>query len=263
MLLSRTNGGGIRSLLPNKGDVEAFVQDVQFALGRADERHPNARQFAGYKADEVPMLSYIGKGVVAIFTVELILLMVTGLLIWQKSWLISVYNSQSAAMAFVAFHGLLGIIMLMGIMFHTFEHGFHPAFYPVEMKAFLPKEDTPSFHGDPDDYETEPTRFVPMWGNVLESDTFANYDHFGNFPSHLEGLQFAQQIVEEDYGNVEESRVLGTKVPEAMYYYRFFHQGEMVNQIIVGGTDFDSAYQTAVEKAEQRLEEGKNKVRPE
>jgi len=154
MLLSRTDGGGIRSLLPNKGDVEAFVQDVQFALGRADERHPNARQFAGYKADEVPLLSYIGKGVVAIFTVELLLLMITGLLIWQKSWLIGIYNTQSAAMAFVAFHGLLGIIMLMGIMFHTFEHGFHPAFFPVEMKAFLPKDDTPNYHGDPDDHET-------------------------------------------------------------------------------------------------------------
>lgn len=154
MLLSRTNGGNIREILPVKADVEAFVQDVQFALGRADERHPNARQFAGYKADEVPLLSYIGKGVVAIFTVELLLLMITGLLIWQKGWLISIYNTQSAAMAFVAFHGLLGVIMLMGIMFHTFEHGFHPAFYPVEMKAFLPKDQTPNFHGDPDDHES-------------------------------------------------------------------------------------------------------------
>jgi cytochrome b subunit of formate dehydrogenase len=154
MLLSRTNGGGITALLPTMDDVEAFVQDIQFALGRADERHPSARQFAGYKADEVPMLSYIGKGVVAIFTVELLLLMITGLLIWQKTWLIDIYNSQSAAMAFVVFHGLLGIIMLMGVMFHTFEHGFHPAFYPVEMKAFLPKDQTPNFPGDPDEYET-------------------------------------------------------------------------------------------------------------
>jgi hypothetical protein len=80
--------------------------------------------------------------------------MFSGLLIWRKTWLIDVYNSQSAVMAFVVFHGLLGIIMLMGIMFHTFEHGFHPAFYPVEMKAFLPKEETPNFHGDPDEHET-------------------------------------------------------------------------------------------------------------
>ncbi|WP_058366299.1 cytochrome b/b6 domain-containing protein [Haloparvum sedimenti] len=155
MLLSSSDGAPIGDLLPDfSNDPQAFIQDVQFALGRADERHPAARQFAGYKADEIPLLSYVGKGVIAIFTVELLLLMVSGLLIWQKSWLISTYNSQSAAMAFIAFHGLLGIIMLMGIMFHTFEHAMHPAFYPVEMKAFLSKEETPNFHGDPDDYES-------------------------------------------------------------------------------------------------------------
>jgi hypothetical protein len=69
-------------------------------------------------------------------------------------------------MAFVAFHGLLGIIMLMGVMFHTFEHACHPAFYPVEMKAFLPKDQTPNFHGDPDEYETtgiERLRLKPSW----------------------------------------------------------------------------------------------------
>jgi len=167
MLLSPRNGGDVSEILPDpKEDLQAFIQDVKFALGRVDERHPNARQFGGYKAEEVPLLSYIGKGVIAIFTVELLLLMVSGLLIWRKTWLIGVYNSQSAVMAFVAFHGLLGIIMLMGIMFHIFEHGFHPAFYPIEMKAFLPKEQTPNFHGDPDDHETtgiEKLRRKPSW----------------------------------------------------------------------------------------------------
>lgn len=167
MVLSPTNGGSISQMLPDPAeDSKAFVQDIKFALGTVDERHPNAKQFAGYKAEETPLLSYIGKGVVAIFTVELLLLMVSGLLIWQKTWLMGVYNSQSVVMAFVAFHGLLGIIMLMGIMFHTFEHGFHPAFFPVEMKAFLPKEDTPNFHGDPDDHETtgiEKLRRKPSW----------------------------------------------------------------------------------------------------
>jgi len=161
---SRSNFGEV---LPDlRKDMAAFIQDIKFALGRVDERHPHARQFAGYKADEVPLLSYVGKGVVAIFTVELILLMISGLLIWRKTWLIDFYNSQSVVMAFVAFHGLLGIIMLMGVMFHTFEHGFHPAFYPVEMKAFLPKDQTPNFHGDPDEYETtgiEQLRLKPSW----------------------------------------------------------------------------------------------------
>lgn len=154
MLLSSTNGADVSELLPDlKDDPAAFIQDVKFALGRADERHPSARQFAGYKAEEMPLLSYVGKGVIAIFTVELLLLMISGLLIWQKTWLIQAYSSPSVAIAFVTFHGILGIIMLMGIMFHTFEHGFHPAFYPVEMKAFLPKGMTPEFHGDPDDYD--------------------------------------------------------------------------------------------------------------
>lgn len=167
MLLRASSRSNLREVLPKpKADLMAFVQDVKFALGYADERHPHARQFAGYKADEVPLLSYVGKGVIAIFTVELVLLMVSGLLIWQKTWLMEFYNSQSVAMGFVAFHGLLGVIMLMGVMFHTFEHACHPAFYPVEMKAFLPKKDTPNFHGDPDEYETtgiERLRLKPTW----------------------------------------------------------------------------------------------------
>ncbi len=167
MLIRSSSRSNFGEILPDlQDDTAAFVQDVKFALGRADERHPAARQFAGYKADEVPLLSYVGKGVVAIFTIELILLMLSGLLIWRKTWLIDVYNSQSVVMAFVAFHGLLGIIMLMGVMFHTFEHGFHPAFYPVEMKAFLPKEQTPNFHGDPEEYETtgiERLQLRPSW----------------------------------------------------------------------------------------------------
>ncbi|MFU8869484.1 cytochrome b/b6 domain-containing protein [Natronococcus sp.] len=167
MLLRTSSRSNLGEVLPDlKADMMAFVQDVKFALGYADERHPHAKQFAGYKADEVPLLSYVGKGVIAIFTVELILLMISGLLIWQKSWLMEFYNSQSVVMGFVAFHGLLGVIMLMGVMFHTFEHVCHPAFYPVEMKAFLPKKDTPNFHGDPDEYETtgiERLRLKPTW----------------------------------------------------------------------------------------------------
>jgi cytochrome b subunit of formate dehydrogenase len=161
---SRSNFADVLPTIPD--DITAFVQDVKFALGWADERHSAARQFAGYKAEETPLVSYVGKGVIWIFTVELILLMITGLLVWRKPALIDYFNSQSTAMAFVAFHGLLGVIMLMGVMFHIFEHGFHPAFYPVEMKAFLPKDRTPNFHGDPDDYDTtgiERLRLKPSW----------------------------------------------------------------------------------------------------
>ncbi|WP_129112838.1 cytochrome b/b6 domain-containing protein [Halegenticoccus tardaugens] len=166
MLLRSSSRGNVSAVLPDpKEDTAAFVQDVKFALGRADERHPNARQFAGYTADEVPLLSYVGKGVIAIFTVELLLLMISGLLIWRKSMLIDLYNSQSVVMAFVAFHGLLGVIMMMGVMFHTFEHGFHPAFYPVELKAFIPKDLVPHGHEEPDAETTgiERLRLRPTW----------------------------------------------------------------------------------------------------
>jgi cytochrome b subunit of formate dehydrogenase len=148
-----TPGGrrGIRAAMPSKQDVDAMIQDVKFALGRADERHPHARQFAGYTADEIPLLSYVGKGVVWIFSIELILLTVSGILIWNKVGLVEIMATRTAALAFVTFHGLLGVIMLMGVMFHVFEHGFHPAFFPVELKAFVPRDVTPEAHADESD----------------------------------------------------------------------------------------------------------------
>jgi cytochrome b subunit of formate dehydrogenase/uncharacterized membrane protein len=148
MVISDTGRSNFREILPGPEDLQAFIQDIQFVLGNADERHPSARQFAGGTADEVPLLSYIGKGVVAIFTVELFLLTVSGLLIWSKTGLMDLFATKTAAMAFVVFHGLLGVIMLMGIMFHIFEHGVHPAFYPVEPKAFIPRDLIPESHGD-------------------------------------------------------------------------------------------------------------------
>ncbi|ADJ16367.1 cytochrome b/b6 domain-containing protein [Halalkalicoccus jeotgali] len=169
MVLRAGGSVSLTEVLPTPGDIAAFVQDLKFAAGLAEERHPNARQFAGYSADEIPLLSYVGKGVIAIFTVELLLLMISGLLIWQKTMLIDFYNTQSVVIAFVAFHGSLGVIMVMGIMFHTFEHGFHPAFYPVEMKAFLPKSDTPEYHGEAEAGSAtgiERLRLKPSWGWV-------------------------------------------------------------------------------------------------
>jgi cytochrome b subunit of formate dehydrogenase len=169
-VISPTGRRNFREILPTGDDVSAFVQDVQFVLGRADERHPNARQFAGYEADEVPLLSYVGKGVVFIFSVELALLTVSGLLIWSKAGVMELFATRTAAMAFVVFHGLLGVIMLMGVMFHIFEHGMHPAFYPVETKAFIPKRLVPEYHADGGE-DTEGTgierlTLSPSWRRV-------------------------------------------------------------------------------------------------
>lgn len=154
MVISPTGRGNFRDILPERADVDAFVQDIQFVLGNADERHPHARQFAGDSADEVPLLSYIGKGVVAIFSVELFLLVVSGLLIWSKTGVMDFFASKPTAVAFVVFHGLLGVIMLMGVMFHVFEHGFHPAFFPVETKAFIPRDRIPEAHTEQNDTES-------------------------------------------------------------------------------------------------------------
>lgn len=148
MVTTDTGRGNFREILPGRADVDAMVQDVKFLLGRADERHPNARQFAGGTADDIPLLTYIGKGVVFIFAIELALLSISGVLIWSKSGIIELMATRTAAMAFVTFHGLLGVIMLMGVMFHIFEHGFHPAFYPVEVKAFIPRSMIPEYHAD-------------------------------------------------------------------------------------------------------------------
>jgi len=167
---SSTGRSNFWAAKPTKGDFDAFIQDIRFVLGRADERHPNARQFAGYKSDEVPLLSYVGKGVVAIFTIELLLLTVSGLLIWSKTGVASLFQTKAAAMAFVTFHGLLGVIMLMGVMFHIFEHGMHPAFYPVETKAFIPRSMIPEQHADggeePDTTGIERLSLSPSWRTV-------------------------------------------------------------------------------------------------
>ncbi|KPN31040.1 hypothetical protein SY89_01782 [Halolamina pelagica] len=151
MVTTDTGRSNFSEVLPTPDDAKAFVQDIQFVLGNAEERHPNARQFAGGTADEIPLLSYVGKGVIFIFAVELALLTLSGLLIWSKTGLMQYFATQTAAIAFVVFHGLLGVVMLMGIMFHIFEHGFHPAFFPVETKAFIPRSMIPEHHDDDDE----------------------------------------------------------------------------------------------------------------
>jgi len=167
-VISPTGRSNFKEIVPGKDDIDAFIQDIQFMLGRVDERHPNARQFGGYKADEVPLLSYIGKGVVFIFSIELTLLTISGLLIWSDTALTGLFQTRGAAMAFVTFHGLLGVIMLMGVMFHIFEHGMHPAFYPLETKAWIPRKLVPEYHGDGDPETTgiERLSLAPSWGKV-------------------------------------------------------------------------------------------------
>jgi len=111
-------------------------------------------------------------------------------------------------------------------------------------------------------FETEPTRFLPYYADIVDSDAYQSYDHWDEFPSHLEGLRWIQQeMVPEYYGNVEDALAISYQVPEARYYYRFFLIGEMVNQVVVGDRDPEAAYEEAKGKAEQRLQEGKERLR--
>lgn len=111
-------------------------------------------------------------------------------------------------------------------------------------------------------YETEPTRFFPIYGDIVKSDAFQSYDHWQEYPSHLEGLErISDDIVPNYYDNVEESLIVSTRVPERNYYYRFFFIGEMVNQVVVAGMDPEKAYEEAKEKAQKRLQEGKDRLR--
>jgi cytochrome b subunit of formate dehydrogenase len=168
MVTTDVGRSNFKAIVPTPEDTEAFIQDIQFVLGNAEERHPNARQFAGDTADEIPLLSYIGKGVMYIFAAELTLLSISGLLIWSKTGLMSLFATKTAAMAFVVFHGLLGVIMVMGVIFHIFEHGFHPAFFPVETKAFIPRSMIPEAHQE-EDHERpgiERLQLSPSWASA-------------------------------------------------------------------------------------------------
>lgn len=108
-------------------------------------------------------------------------------------------------------------------------------------------------------YETEPTRFLPVYSEVLESDAFTNYDHFQQYPSHLEQLKFVQNtIVEEYYDNNPEQDLVTSEVLQ--YYLRFFFIGEMVNQVVVADTPPERAYEQAKQQAEQRLQEARQKL---
>jgi len=109
-------------------------------------------------------------------------------------------------------------------------------------------------------YETEPTRFLPAYGDVVNSDTFESYDLWSEYPGILEKLQRVNnEIVPDYYGNVEGSGVLSNS-PIGVYYYRFFFQAEMVNQVITGTSTPQEAYEFGLERANEVVEEARNKM---
>lgn len=109
-------------------------------------------------------------------------------------------------------------------------------------------------------YETEPTRFLPIYSDVIETDAFQSFDHFEQYPGHLEKLKRVQnEIVEGYYDNVEGSSVLANH-PVGVYYYRFFFQAEMVNQVVTDTKSPQQAYEEGLETAKQRVQEGRERM---
>jgi multiple sugar transport system substrate-binding protein len=109
-------------------------------------------------------------------------------------------------------------------------------------------------------YETEPTRFLPAYGDVVNSDTFENYDLWNEYPGILEKLQRVNnEIVPNYYGNVQGSGVLSNS-PIGVYYYRFFFQAEMVNQVVTETSTPREAYEFGLERANEVVEEARNKM---
>lgn len=108
-------------------------------------------------------------------------------------------------------------------------------------------------------YDAEPTRFLPNYADVLDSDPFQNISVFQEYPRLLDRLQYIQNdIAENYYENVPEANV---DTPESLYYIRFFFIGEMVNQVVVAGRDPEAAYDEARQKAQNRLQQGKERLR--
>jgi multiple sugar transport system substrate-binding protein len=110
-------------------------------------------------------------------------------------------------------------------------------------------------------YQQEPTRFLPIYADVLESDPFQSFD----FWSQGQNQQLLDQLSEiqnvhfgEHYGNVPESDL---NDPVAVYVTRQWFYGEMVNRVVTGTNTVQEAYEWGRERLETRLEEGRNRFR--
>ena len=108
-------------------------------------------------------------------------------------------------------------------------------------------------------YGAEPTRFLPIYEDILGSDTFQNISLFQDWPRLLEQLEFTQEtIIGDHYGNVPESDL---NDPVAVYVLRQWFYGEMINRVVTGTSTVQEAYEWGRQQLETRLEEGRNRFR--
>ena len=109
-------------------------------------------------------------------------------------------------------------------------------------------------------YQQEPTRFLPIYADVLESDTFQGFSFWeGENQQLLDELVKIQEVqFGEHYGNVPESDLAD---PVALYVTRQWFYGEMVNRVVTGTDSVQEAYEWGRDRLMTRLEEGRSRFR--
>jgi multiple sugar transport system substrate-binding protein len=110
-------------------------------------------------------------------------------------------------------------------------------------------------------YAAEPTRFLPVYADILDSDTFQGLDFWsqGQNQQLLDELVKVQNVQRaEHYGQVAEADL---NDPVALYVTRQWFYGEMINRVITGTDTVQEAYEWGRGRLETRLQEGRNRFR--
>ena len=105
-------------------------------------------------------------------------------------------------------------------------------------------------------YAAEPTRFIPVYADIMDTDAYQESEIFQTVPNLLD-LNFKARDV---LAPLEPSAELLAYTPASNFALRFNIQSEMTNQVVVGGRDPEPAWQEAHDRFVQRLEEGKQLV---
>lgn len=106
-------------------------------------------------------------------------------------------------------------------------------------------------------YATEPGRFLPAFSDIVDSEEFASYEQFQEYPQTLEQMRtVANDIYPNSYGLNDTPGVLANS-PIGVYYFRSFHQAEMVNDVVTGSSTPQEAYEYGKGEAERLMEEAR------
>ncbi|MDZ7745458.1 MAG: ABC transporter substrate-binding protein [Halobacteriales archaeon] len=107
-------------------------------------------------------------------------------------------------------------------------------------------------------YETEPGRFLPAFSDIVDSEEFASYPQFQEYPKTLDQMRkVANEIYPNSYGLSDTPGVLSNS-PIGVYYYRSFHQAEMVNDVVTGSSTPEEAYEYGLGEAQRLMQEARD-----